>query len=71
MYAKQKYQKDQQKNKEKVNDLRYEYVILDFYKEKKKTINVYEKNYYKSIIFYTLAMTDNYATEIYNKIIGF
>ena len=30
-----------------------------------------EKNYYKAIIYYISGMTDNYAIEMYNKIIGF
>ena len=30
-----------------------------------------EKDYYKAIIYYISGMTDNYAIEIYNKIIGF
>ena len=30
-----------------------------------------EKQYYKAIIYYISGMTDNYAIEMYNKIIGF
>lgn len=30
-----------------------------------------EKDYYKAIIYYISGMTDNYAIEMYNKIIGF
>lgn len=30
-----------------------------------------ESDYYKSIIYYISGMTDNFAIDIYNKIIGF
>ena len=30
-----------------------------------------EKDYYRAIIYYISGMTDNYAIDIYNKIIGF
>ena len=30
-----------------------------------------EKDYYKAIIYYISGMTDNFAIEIYNEIIGF
>ena len=35
-------------------------------------LNIYdEKEYYKAIIYYIAGMTDKYAIEIYNEIIGF
>ena len=30
-----------------------------------------EKDYYKAIIYYISGMTDNFAIEMYNKIVGF
>ena len=30
-----------------------------------------EKDYYKAIIYYISGMTDNFAIDMYNKIIGF
>ena len=30
-----------------------------------------ENEFYKAIIYYISGMTDNYAIEMYNKIIGF
>lgn len=49
-------------------------LVNDFEKWMKKysnSNNQGEKEYYKAIIYYISGMTDNYAIEIYNKIIGF
>lgn len=77
--------KEAYKNKEKMQKM-YPEVVADFYNwigdywnlERKNNLKndvVFnmeeEKEYYKAIIYYISGMTDNFAINTYNKIIGF
>ena len=62
---------------ELIND--FEKFLTDYWNRERKPENkneiifnvTDEKDYYRAIIYYISGMTDNYAIDIYNKIIGF
>ena len=62
---------------ELIND--FEKFLTDYWNRERKPENkneiifnvTDEKDYYRAIIYYISGMTDNYAIDMYNKIIGF